>query len=57
MMPICFINTKILKSLNPNNELVNIHTWFNFVIFHPPRRKLPLKPRVLNKISKYYDIF
>ena len=41
MMPICFINTKILKSLNPNNELVNIHTWLNFVIFHPPRRKLP----------------
>ena len=66
MMPICFINTKILKSLNPNNELVNIHTWLNFVIFHPPRRKLPfhiilslnsinLNQEYSEKISKYYE--
>ena len=45
-------NLKVLES-NLNNELVNIHTWLsanklslnidqsNFVIFHPPQRKLP----------------
>ena len=55
MMPICFINTKILKVLESkvNNEVVNIHTWLsanklslnidksNFIIFHPPQKKLP----------------
>ena len=33
-------NLKVLES-KVNNELVNIHTWLTFVIFHPPRRKLP----------------
>ena len=33
-------NLKVPES-KVNNELVNIHTWLTFVIFHPPRRKLP----------------
>ena len=69
-------NLKLLE-LKVNNELVHIHTWLsanklslnksNFVIFHPPQRKLPfhvtlslnnkLKPRVLNKISRYHNRF
>ena len=51
-----------------NNELVNIHTWLTFVIFHPPRRKLPfhiilslnsinLNQEYSEKISKYCNIF
>ena len=60
-------NLKVLES-KVNNELVNIHTWLTFVIFHPPRRKLPfhiilslnsinLNQEYSEKISKYCNIF
>ena len=60
-------NLKVLES-KVNNELVNIHTWLTFVIFHPPRRKIPfhiilslnsinLNQEYSEKISKYCNIF
>ena len=53
MMPICFVNKRVLEC-KVNNELLNIHTWFsankislnidqsNIVILHPPQRRLPI---------------
>ena len=56
-------NLKLLE-LKVNNELVHIHTWLsanklslnidksNFVIFHPPQRKLPFHVTLsLNNIN------